>query len=265
MAYLLALRLPDGTCPSDLANTDATGGVSAAPGGIPEGVATPAATPAPRPRLPRRRAPPQKVVRARVPPRRSTSAPGIAWSTNEITVCRAGDPSVQRRLRRPPQLRIEGYNDDAPVDMPLGSQSMAVPARPAPGDYTFYCAIPGHRARYGRHDYDPPGGRLRRAAAESPPPAEGEAPPAAVRWSSFPPRHRLEHQRDHDRPGRHDPPGQRRLRRPPQLRHRGVQRRRPGRHARRPETDWVVPDDLAPGAYTYYCAIPATAPLWKAR
>jgi azurin len=42
---------------------------------------------------------------------------------------------------------VEGYNDDAPVDMPIGETvPWTVPADLAPGTYTFYCAIPGHRA-----------------------------------------------------------------------------------------------------------------------
>ena len=46
----------------------------------------------------------------------------------------------------PHNFAIEGYNDAAPVDMPNGqTANWVVPADLAPGDYTFYCEIPGHR------------------------------------------------------------------------------------------------------------------------
>jgi plastocyanin/mono/diheme cytochrome c family protein len=40
---------------------------------------------------------------------------------------------------------IEGYNDDAPVDMPVGETiEWQVPDDLPPGEYTFYCSVPGH-------------------------------------------------------------------------------------------------------------------------
>lgn len=42
---------------------------------------------------------------------------------------------------------IEGFNDDAPVDMPIGGEEVefVVPDELGPGEYVFYCTIPGHR------------------------------------------------------------------------------------------------------------------------
>ncbi len=76
------------------------------------------------------------------------SAPGIAWSTNEISIAQGGTIKlINDGSGGPHNFAIEGYNDDAPVDMPPGSETdWTVPADLAPGTYTFYCAIPGHRA-----------------------------------------------------------------------------------------------------------------------
>ncbi len=46
----------------------------------------------------------------------------------------------------PHNFAIEGYNDDAPVDMPNGETvDWMIPADLVPGVYVFYCEIPGHR------------------------------------------------------------------------------------------------------------------------
>ena len=46
----------------------------------------------------------------------------------------------------PHNFVVEGYNDDAPVDIPQdGETEWTVPADLAPGTYTFFCAVPGHR------------------------------------------------------------------------------------------------------------------------
>ncbi len=75
------------------------------------------------------------------------SAPGIAWSTYEITISQGGtielfnDGSGGNH-----NFVVEGYNDDAPVDMPIGEAvPWTVPEDLAPGTYTYYCSIPGHR------------------------------------------------------------------------------------------------------------------------
>ena len=46
----------------------------------------------------------------------------------------------------PHNFVVEGYNDDAPVEIPRDIETeWTVPADLPPGEYTFYCAIPGHR------------------------------------------------------------------------------------------------------------------------
>lgn len=172
-AYLLALRLPDGTCPSDLANTDAIGGQPAAAGQVPEGVATPApaaatpaATPAAGDATPGVGTPAVPVEGAAPPPAEGEapppaegeappageavelSAPGIAWSVYEITIAQGGTINLfNDGSGGAHNFVIEGYNDDEPVDMPIGETvPWVVPEDLAPGTYVYYCAIPGHRA-----------------------------------------------------------------------------------------------------------------------
>ncbi len=76
------------------------------------------------------------------------STPGIAWSTNEITIARGGTIHlVNDGSGGPHNFIIEGYNDDAPVDMPAGSDTnWVVPDDVPTGQHAFYCGIPGHRA-----------------------------------------------------------------------------------------------------------------------
>lgn len=103
------------------------------------------------------------------------SAPGISWSTNELTVPVGGTINlINDGSGGPHNFIIEGYNDDAPVDMPAGSETpWTVPDDLAPGTYTFYCGIPGHRATMeGTITITPP-------EEAAPAAEEGEAPPAA--------------------------------------------------------------------------------------
>lgn len=76
------------------------------------------------------------------------SAPGISWSPNELTVPQGGVIRLTNDgTGGPHNFIVQGYNDQAPVDMPPGSQTeITVPADLPPGTYTFYCSIPGHRA-----------------------------------------------------------------------------------------------------------------------
>ncbi len=76
------------------------------------------------------------------------ASPGIAWSTNEITIARGGTIHlVNDGSGGPHNFIIEGYNDDAPVDMPAPSEvDWVVPDDVPTGEHVFYCGIPGHRA-----------------------------------------------------------------------------------------------------------------------
>lgn len=76
------------------------------------------------------------------------TAPGLAFDPNVVQIASGGtilltnDGSGGEHT-----FVIEGYNDDAPVEMPVGeSVEWQVPDDLAPGEYTFYCSIPGHRA-----------------------------------------------------------------------------------------------------------------------
>jgi hypothetical protein len=76
------------------------------------------------------------------------ASPGISWSTNEITIARGGTIHlINDGSGGPHNFIIEGYNDDAPVDMPAPSEvDWVVPDDVPTGPHTFYCGIPGHRA-----------------------------------------------------------------------------------------------------------------------
>ncbi|MEJ7763642.1 MAG: c-type cytochrome [Thermomicrobiales bacterium] len=76
------------------------------------------------------------------------SAPGIAWSDNDLVIAQGGTIRlINDGSGGFHTFIIEGYNDDAPVDMPAGSEvDWVVPADLSPGVYTFYCGVPGHRA-----------------------------------------------------------------------------------------------------------------------
>ena len=76
------------------------------------------------------------------------SAPGIAWSTNELAVPVGGTIRLMNDgSGGEHNFAVEGYNDDSPVDMPIGETvDWPIPGDLAAGTYTYYCAIPGHRA-----------------------------------------------------------------------------------------------------------------------
>ncbi|MEJ7762883.1 MAG: plastocyanin/azurin family copper-binding protein [Thermomicrobiales bacterium] len=71
----------------------------------------------------------------------------IAWNQEALTVPVGGSIDLVN-LGSPHNFAIDGYNDDAPVDMPVGGEvvNWPIPADLGPGEYTYYCAIPGHRA-----------------------------------------------------------------------------------------------------------------------
>ena len=181
VAYLLALRLPDGSCPTDLSNTDATGGVAGRAG-----------------RRAGRRRHPGRDPRASCHPGRNAGRNSGGWSGFSYRAGSAlgprhrlehlrdhdpagwGDRALQRRERRGAQLRHRGlqrrracghaHRRDRLLDRPDRSGS--------PANYTFYCAIPGHRALMEGTITILPADAAAAPPADGPPPAEGEAPPA---------------------------------------------------------------------------------------
>lgn len=72
----------------------------------------------------------------------------IAWNQETLTVPVGGSIDLVNLGASAHNFAVEGYNDDAPVDMPIGGEvvNWPVPADLAAGEYTYYCAIPGHRA-----------------------------------------------------------------------------------------------------------------------
>lgn len=71
----------------------------------------------------------------------------INWTQKELTVPVGGTIEMWNAGVLPHNFAIEGYNDEAPVDLPLTGEHImwTVPADLAPGTYTYYCEIPGHR------------------------------------------------------------------------------------------------------------------------
>ena len=76
------------------------------------------------------------------------TARDIAWDKTELTVA-PGDTIVLTNVGvLEHNFAVDGVNDDAPVDIPPRDKEQVrwmVPEDLAPGAYTYYCAVPGHR------------------------------------------------------------------------------------------------------------------------
>ncbi len=71
----------------------------------------------------------------------------LFFNPTTLTVAQGGTIALTNSGQLPHNFVIEGYSDAAPVDMPNGQTvDWTIPADLAPGTYTFYCAVPGHRA-----------------------------------------------------------------------------------------------------------------------
>lgn len=72
----------------------------------------------------------------------------IGWTQKDLTVAVGGTIDIYNSGVLEHNFAIEGYNDATPVDLPTGGEHVmwTVPADLAPGTYTFYCTVPGHRA-----------------------------------------------------------------------------------------------------------------------
>ncbi len=71
----------------------------------------------------------------------------IGWTQKDLTVPVGGTIDMYNSGVLEHNFAIEGYNDASPVDLPTGGEHVmwTVPADLAPGTYTFYCTVPGHR------------------------------------------------------------------------------------------------------------------------
>lgn len=71
----------------------------------------------------------------------------IGWTQTELTVPAGGTIEMTNSGVTEHNFAVEGYNDDSPVDLPVGGEAVewAIPADLTPGDYVFYCEVPGHR------------------------------------------------------------------------------------------------------------------------
>lgn len=73
----------------------------------------------------------------------------IGWTQKELTVAKGGSITMTNIGSGPHNFAIDGYqNDEVLQDIPVGGEPVTwqVPDDLAPGTYTFYCEIPGHRA-----------------------------------------------------------------------------------------------------------------------
>lgn len=190
------------------------------------------------------------------------TATGIAWSSNNLTVPVGGTIKITNDgTGGEHNFAIEGYNDASPVDLPQGQTiEWQVPADLAPGTYTFYCEIPGHRAAgmEGTLTIVPAeqagGGATPEAGAspEAAAPASGgnvvELSTPGIAWSST---------EVTVKPGdtirfTNDGSGG-----PHNFAIEGVNGDKPLVDLPAGQTvEWTVPADLQPGTYTFYCEIP---------
>lgn len=71
----------------------------------------------------------------------------IYFDPTEFTVAQGDTIELMNVGAASHDFAIEGYNDDDPVEMPIGGEVVewTVPSDLPPGTYTFYCTIPGHR------------------------------------------------------------------------------------------------------------------------
>ena len=134
VAYLESLR-PDGGCPE---NGVANGNMNT--NRLAENAA-PVATPVP--------ATPGATPVSATPANGPATLEGydIGWTQKELTVPVGGTIDMYNSGVLEHNFAIEGYNDANPVDLPTGGQHVmwTVPSDLAPGTYTYYCTVPGHR------------------------------------------------------------------------------------------------------------------------
>ncbi|HEV2109315.1 MAG TPA: plastocyanin/azurin family copper-binding protein, partial [Thermomicrobiales bacterium] len=71
----------------------------------------------------------------------------IGWTQTDLQVPSGGVIEMKNVGSAEHTFVVEGYNEDAPVDLPIGGEVVEwqVPADLAPGEYVFYCDVPGHR------------------------------------------------------------------------------------------------------------------------
>ncbi len=71
----------------------------------------------------------------------------IGWTQSELTVPVGGTIDMYNSGSTDHNFAVEGYNEDSPVDLPVGGEVVEwpIPAELTPGEYVYYCEIPGHR------------------------------------------------------------------------------------------------------------------------
>ena len=72
----------------------------------------------------------------------------IGWTQETLAVPVGGTIAMYNSGAAEHNFAVEGYNDDDPVDLPVGGEVVEwqVPEDLTPGEYVFYCEVPGHRA-----------------------------------------------------------------------------------------------------------------------
>jgi plastocyanin len=71
----------------------------------------------------------------------------IGWRPETLSVPVGGTIKMFNSGAAQHNFVVEGYNEDAPVDLPVGGEIVEwqVPDDLTLGEYVFYCAVPGHR------------------------------------------------------------------------------------------------------------------------
>lgn len=73
------------------------------------------------------------------------NAVGLEWEPDVVQIPVSGTIQLVNESDIFHTFVIEGYNDDNPIDMPVGETVLwEVPDDLPPREYTFYCSVPGH-------------------------------------------------------------------------------------------------------------------------
>lgn len=113
----------------------------------------------------------------------------IGWTQETLSVPVGGTINMYNSGSAQHNFVVEGYNEDSPVDLPVGGEIVEwqVPEDLTPGEYVFYCAVPGHReaGMEGVLTITEAGAAPAGGAEGSAPPEQGAAGASVVQLEGF--------------------------------------------------------------------------------